>query len=116
MRHRFAIGAALPAHKGEIAMAITYKDHEPPNIRLQPATLGNEGAVVHLAGLPVTVGANETAGRHYYLCCGCGRTLFRRYKPNREALAHTFRCRCGETNAFAKEAAAAGVKQTAPVT
>lgn len=70
---------------------------------------------VEMENEPPFIGSGETAGEHFYLCYGCGRTLFRRFKPDWRALGLAFRCRCGQANVFEKygqwaEAKAAAAK------
>jgi hypothetical protein len=73
---------------------------EPLNKRLLPAPTDEEPIVANLKGEAI-VGTGETAGEHFYLCYGCGRTLFRRFKPDQTYCKGTaFRCRCGQTNVF----------------
>ena len=73
---------------------------KPLNKRLLPAPSDEEPTVVEMENEPPFIGAGETAGSDFYLCCNCGRTLFRRFKPDWRAIKLAFRCRCGQTNVF----------------
>jgi len=73
---------------------------EPLNQTLRPFAGTDKTKMVLLKGEPAFIGQGETAGEHFYLCSGCGRTLFRKFTPDGPALATAFQCRCGQTNIF----------------
>ena len=65
---------------------------------------GGEDAqyVADLSNQAVFVGDDQygTTGEHNYLCCGCTRVLFRRFRPTAEQRALAWRCKCGQVNIF----------------